>query len=207
MLFNTQHSRSHLRVPSSATHRLKAAWGHRLESKVLVIALILIGAFASSAHAQVCVAADRETAREAAWLGLLTTPVHAPKVAPPRLQVPSQPPAPSWASPTAEAVKRPALLPAMYVSLGALQGLDLYTTTKGLSAGAREANPVMAGLVSSPAKAAAFKAATTAGTIYFAEKLWKKNPVAAIALVAAVNGVTAAVVVHNIRVARIAAGQ
>lgn len=90
-------------------------------------------------------------------------------------------------------------LPALYVTLGVVQGADLYTTSKALQSGAREANPIM-GLMNTPAKAIALKAVTTAGIIYLTEKLWKKNRVAAVVLLAAVNGFTASVAVHNSRV-------
>lgn len=162
--------------------------------------MIMSAAFAATAHAQQFVAADRETARDAAYAGILTSAQALPRVAMPRL-------APAKTLPDHASVKRPLILPALYVTLGVLQGADLYTTNKALNAGAREANPMMAGLVSSPGKAIAFKALTTAGTIYFAEKLWKKNPVAAIIVVAAVNGLTAGVAAHNTRVAGIAAAR
>jgi hypothetical protein len=45
------------------------------------------------------------------------------------------------------------------------------------------------------------KAGAAAGTIYFAEKLWRRNRVGAVAMMVVVNGVTAAVVAHNYKVA------
>lgn len=96
---------------------------------------------------------------------------------------------------------RPLALPVMYASLGVLQGLDLYSTRVALENGAVEANPVMAGLVGNWGAATAFKAATTGATVFLVEKMWKRNRAAAIGVLAAVNGMTAFVVAHNMRVA------
>src|SRR5689334_20810688 len=41
-------------------------------------------------------------------------------------------------------VQRPAILPALYVALGAVQALDVYSTRAAVTAGAREANPTAA---------------------------------------------------------------
>jgi hypothetical protein len=98
-------------------------------------------------------------------------------------------------------VRRPALLPALYAANVALQVLDAQSTLKAIGNGASEANPVMKGVVGNRGALLAVKAGAAAGTIYFAEKLWRRNRVAAVALMVAVNGVTAAVVAHNYKVA------
>ena len=98
-------------------------------------------------------------------------------------------------------VRRPGLLPALYASNVVLQALDAHSTMKALNHGAREANPMMQGVVGNPTALLAVKAGAAVGTIYFAEKLWRRNRVAAVALMVAVNGVSAAVVAHNYRVA------
>jgi hypothetical protein len=98
-------------------------------------------------------------------------------------------------------VRRPALLPALYASNVVLQALDAHSTLTALKQGAREANPMMQGVAGNPTALIAVKAGAAAGTIYFAEKLWRRNRVAAIALMAAVNGVSAIVVAHNYKVA------
>jgi hypothetical protein len=91
--------------------------------------------------------------------------------------------------------KRPMLLPLLYASYGTLQVLDIVSTRKAIANGAREANPMMgSGQVGTLIVA---KAAAGVSTMYFAEKLWKKNRAAAIAIMAVVNGATAAVVAHN----------
>ena len=48
------------------------------------------------------------------------------------------------------------------------------------------------------------KLATTASTIFFAERAWRKNRVAAVVMMTAINGATAAVAMHNMRNARLA---
>lgn len=182
--------------PTQPTRRSKVVWGHRRQSASLplaiLIAMVLSVAFTATAHAQEFVAVDRATVRDAAYTGILTATEGQVRVAVPRL-------APAKTLPNIATRKRPMALPALYVTLGVVQGADLYTTSKALQGGAREANPIM-GLMNTPAKAIALKAVTTAGIIYLTEKLWKENRVAAVVLLAAVNGFTASVAVHNSRV-------
>jgi hypothetical protein len=97
---------------------------------------------------------------------------------------------------------RPAALPALYASLGVLQALDVYSTRRAVGAGAGEANPLMQPAAGHAGAMLAVKAVSTAASIYFAERAWKKNRKGAIVLMAALNGVTAAVVAHNLRPAR-----
>jgi len=103
--------------------------------------------------------------------------------------------------------KRPAVLPALYVSLGAMQALDIYSTRAALKAGARESNAVAAPFAGNTASMLGLKVASTAGTILFAERMWKTNKVGAIVMLAAINSATAAVSMHNMRNAKIAAGR
>ncbi len=98
--------------------------------------------------------------------------------------------------------RRPAALPFLYVGYGVLQGLDVHTTARAIEAGAREGNPLLKGFNARLGATIAVKAATGTATIFAVERLWKRNRVAAIALMAGVNGVTAAVAVYNVRVAR-----
>jgi hypothetical protein len=105
---------------------------------------------------------------------------------------------PAWAVDRAE--RRPAVLPALYGTYAALQGLDIYSTRRALSAGATEANPLLRS--GGTARALAIKGAAGAATIFFAERAWKKNRAGAIVLMAALNGATAAIVArnaHNVR--------
>jgi hypothetical protein len=106
---------------------------------------------------------------------------------------------PSWL--VDRGVSRPKALPAMYATLGLLQALDIYSTRNAIDAGGRELNPAMRKASSSGAMLAV-KALSTAGSIYFAERAWKKNRKGAVVLMAVINGVTAAVVANNVRGSR-----
>jgi len=103
--------------------------------------------------------------------------------------------------------KRPVALPALYATLGAMQAWDLYSTSAALTAGAKEANPTASPFAGSPSSLIGLKAATTASTIFFAERMWKKNKVGAVVMMVAINGATAAVSMHNMRNARAVARQ
>jgi hypothetical protein len=93
--------------------------------------------------------------------------------------------------------RRPGALPALYVSLAALQAFDGYSTTAGLSRGAREANPMMQGIAGNTAAFWALKAGSTAASIWMAERMWKTNRVGAVVTMVAVNGVMATVAARN----------
>lgn len=98
--------------------------------------------------------------------------------------------------------KRPMLLPAMYVAQGALQALDMQSTYAAINRGAVEANPLMKGVVGNKGAMMAVKAGVAASTIFLAERMWKRgNRVGAIATMLIANGVTAAVVANNYKVA------
>jgi hypothetical protein len=99
-------------------------------------------------------------------------------------------------------ITRPAILPALYVALGAMQAWDVYSTRVAMGAGAREANPTAAVFSQNTGSLLGLKLATTASTVFFAERLWKKNKVGAIVMLVAINGATAAVSMHNMRNAR-----
>jgi hypothetical protein len=104
----------------------------------------------------------------------------------------------SWA--VIDAQKRPATLTTLYGSYAALQVLDVVSTKRALDAGAREVNPVMRG--NNMAATIGVKAAAGGATIYFAERMWKKNKVGAIAMMAALNGASAIIVARNQQHAR-----
>lgn len=95
--------------------------------------------------------------------------------------------------------RRPAMLPALYATLGAMQALDVYSTRRALSAGANEANPLMRKASGNTGAMLAVKAASTAATVFFAERAWKKNKKGAVILMLAVNGAMAAVTVRNFK--------
>jgi len=86
----------------------------------------------------------------------------------------------------------------LYAGFATLQALDYASTTRALaSGGAHEANPMMRSIVNSPPAFIAVKAAATAGVIVAGERMWKKNRVAAVIFVAAMNGAMTAVVARN----------
>jgi hypothetical protein len=101
-----------------------------------------------------------------------------------------------------DAARRPGALPALYATLGAMQVLDIYSTRRALNAGATELNPVMRRPSGNTGAMMAVKALSTAGSVYFTERAWKKNRKGAVILMAVVNGVTAAVVANNLKNAR-----
>jgi hypothetical protein len=94
---------------------------------------------------------------------------------------------------------RPAALFPLYASFATLQVLDVHSTSSALSRGAVEANPAMKGLVGNQVGFAVMKAAGTAGIIFAAEKIRKKNKAAALGLMIASNSAMAWVVQHNYR--------
>lgn len=97
---------------------------------------------------------------------------------------------------------RPRALAPLYLSFIALQVMDANSTAEAIRAGYAEANPFMARASGSTGTMLALKAASTAGTIYAVEKLWKRNRVAAVVVMAAINVGYAAVVSSNYAKAR-----
>jgi hypothetical protein len=112
---------------------------------------------------------------------------------PPRIQL--LPPA------GVEGPERPAALMPLYVSLVALEGLDIHSTRRAIaSGGGREANPAMAPVVGNSAAFLAVKAGATAGVIWASEKMWKRKRKASVIFAAVVNVAMAAIVANNYRV-------
>jgi hypothetical protein len=98
---------------------------------------------------------------------------------------------------------RGGLLPGLYVSLAGLNAFDAYTTSKGLSRGAAESNPMMRALAGNQTTLWVVKGGVTAGSIFIAERLWKKHQKGrAIAVMLATNGMMAAVSVRNASILR-----
>jgi hypothetical protein len=95
-------------------------------------------------------------------------------------------------------VRRPAILPALYVGSALLQAFDAYSTMKAINMGATEANPLMKGAASNPVALIGIKATVTAASILAAERMWKgHNRVGAIATMVVSNGFMAWVAMHN----------
>src|SRR2546423_2455980 len=57
---------------------------------------------------------------------------------------------------------RPAALPVLYATLGAMQAWDIYSTSAALRAGAKESNPAVAAFGTHTGSMIGLKAATTA---------------------------------------------
>ena len=130
------------------------------------------------------------------------TPVNLPAavenaVAAPSIAAPEQ-----FAYPIAPPQKRiDPMMSSLYVSTALMQGLDIHSTMKALDNGAIEANPLMKGVTGNKAAFIAMKAGIAAGTIFAAHKASKKNRVAAIVSLVAINSVYAMVVNQNYKVA------
>ena len=93
---------------------------------------------------------------------------------------------------------RKSILTALYGGSAVLQAFDAYSTMKALKGGAVEANPLMKGVVGNPGVFIGVKAAVTGASIMAAEQMWRNNhKVAAIVMMAASNGIMAAVAAHN----------
>lgn len=95
--------------------------------------------------------------------------------------------------------ERPRILIPLYAMQITLNGLDVHSTLRALEAGHREANPLFED--GSARKMIGAKIASSTISVFLAEKLWKKNRVAAVVLVAGVNAALAAVVTNNYRLA------
>lgn len=95
-------------------------------------------------------------------------------------------------------VRRPAMLPALYVGSALLQTFDAYSTLKAINMGATEANPIMKSAASNPFTMIGIKATVTAASILAAEQMWKNhNRTGAIVTMLASNGFMAWVAMHN----------
>jgi Domain of unknown function (DUF5658) len=108
-------------------------------------------------------------------------------------------PAPSTLTTSSEIAKpRPQIVPSLYASLAALQAFDGYSTIRAIRAGAREANPIVGNAAGQPIAMWTLKAASTAATIYYAERLWRNHHRGqAVTLLAVTNAIMGAVAAHN----------
>jgi hypothetical protein len=92
---------------------------------------------------------------------------------------------------------RPAILVPLYTSFITLQALDIHSTLRAPQFGGREANPVVGGMLGSPAALIATKAGVSAGIVLVSERLWRRNRAASIVTMAALNGLYTAIVARN----------
>ena len=107
------------------------------------------------------------------------------------------------------ASERPDRLRSLYISLAALQVLDVHSTKLALgnNAQARETNPIMASVGASTAGMIVLKATAAVSTYYMSERLWKKNRKAAVWTMIGLNVGYSLIVANNYRVAAKAAGR
>ena len=98
---------------------------------------------------------------------------------------------------------RGAVLPALYATLAGLHAFDAYSTSNGLSRGARESNPLMQGVAGNSVALWTVKAGAAATSIAISERLWRHHRRGrAIAVMVAANTILAAVAAHNVSVVR-----
>jgi hypothetical protein len=93
---------------------------------------------------------------------------------------------------------RRGLLP-LYISFASLQMLDAHATLRAVRAGAVERNPLLRGVADKPAALVALKVGVAVSTIALADRVSRRNRVAALVLMAALNSAYTAVVLHNYR--------
>lgn len=93
------------------------------------------------------------------------------------------------------------LLVSLYVATGLTQALDIHSTIKAIDRGGVETNPMLSGITGNKPAFIALKGAVAAGSIYAARKLARKNKVAAIATLVAINAAYGFVAHHNYSVA------
>ena len=88
----------------------------------------------------------------------------------------------------------------LYASFVALQVLDVHSTSKALANGAHEANPMLP-FAGNTGAMLGVKAASSACTLYIANRVARRNKTAAIVLMAALNSAYSVIVAHNYRLA------
>lgn len=95
------------------------------------------------------------------------------------------------------------LLKGLYVGVAGLQALDVQTTLVALRGNAVEANPLMRGVVKSPAAFIGVKGGVTLGSIVAAEYLWKHGRrKTAVVMLAGMAVMMSGVAANNIAVLR-----
>lgn len=105
-------------------------------------------------------------------------------------------------TPVGVAPRRSLTLPALQVSFGALQVMDVVSTVRGLNAGLTEANVVMRGIAGRPMALAAVKAGAATASVLLVNRMARRNRAAAIATMAALNTAYSLVVVRNMQAIR-----
>lgn len=86
----------------------------------------------------------------------------------------------------------------LLVSFAALQAVDAVSTLVAVHQGAREANPLMAGLTGTPVAFASVKAASTAASVWGLDRLARTHPKAALLTLGVLNGLYTFVAINNL---------
>ena len=133
--------------------------------------------------------------------------IYAPREAPLRVAVKKEPlePEPEASfkvSVVGTASQRPALLLPLYAMFIGVQAADGYFTWVGLRRHASEMNPIVGYASGSAFRLACVKAASSASTIFFTERLRREHPRRALAVTAAINGALSWIALHDSLVAR-----
>lgn len=98
--------------------------------------------------------------------------------------------------------ERSTLMTSLYASTAVMQALDVHSTLTAINRGAVEANPMMSSVTGNAGAFIALKAGVAFSTVMAARHMSKRNKVAAVATLIAVNSAYALVVSHNYRVAQ-----
>jgi len=93
------------------------------------------------------------------------------------------------------------LMPSLYATTAVMQALDVHSTLRALDRGGVEANPLMAGVTKNKAAFIALKAGVAFSSVMAARNMSKRNKVAAVLTLVAINSAYAMVINHNYRVA------
>jgi len=111
---------------------------------------------------------------------------------------------PTFFRPVVDPYRKPSqshLMVGLYAATAVMQALDVHSTLSAFKTGAVEGNPLMSGVSGNKASFIAMKAAVATSAIFAAKGLAKRNKVAAIATLVAINSAYAIVARHNYQVA------
>jgi len=159
----------------------------RHSSPLLIAASVLLGSAAVRSQSPQEVA----TPRAAQEVGIASATSVAPRAPEPAAQ-----PAASAAT-TVPRRSSNGLFTSLYIGFATTQVLDVHSTLRALDAGHREANPMMQWATDRPAAFVALKTATTAGTLFVAERVRRHHPKAALIMMTALDTAYSFVVAKN----------